>query len=561
MVEETSKRVMRLGESLLRGKLLNDNQMEFALQKQRVTGERLGELLVRLGLVSEYDLAKHLATQAEIEFIDVDLVHKPTAEVLRLFNQEYCLSREFLPIKKEGNELVVVIGNSSVTEVRQAVSQRAGMACQVLQGVFSKIPQAIRNNYFFIDNPVEELFLKEVSKIDKDIDQVRSPEKLINYLLHLSVLERATDIHIKPEFKSIHIFFRVDGVLQPVFAIPVTLKRLVAAIKRYAGMDVSDQLRPQDGSFSTEILATPFDIRVSTLISEYGENVVMRLLPSGMHVKGLNELGFDEKDLEILNDMFVHPHGILLMTGPTGSGKTTTLHAGLRSKEMIGKNILTVEDPIEYKLPTICQTQVNRKAGYDFSTAIRHFLRHDPDIMLVGEIRDPETADAAITAAETGHLVLSTLHVNTVLGVISRLQSLDVPLQMIADALVGVVNQRLARKICIHCKVDYQATDKEMVYFAKTSQELILSKGDGCSHCKETGYFGRTPLYEILYVDTELQEMIASNISRAELARKMRALNFKTIEKMALEQVLEGNISLEEVVRLLGSSLLQSQLA
>lgn len=554
MSEESGKQVVRLGESLLSSKLMNHNQMEFALQKQRVTGERLGELLVRLGIVSEYDLANHLASQTGVEFVDIDQTPRPAADILRLFNQEYCLNRGFLPIARDGNELVVVIGNANPQDVQQAVSQRAGMNCQVKQGEFSKVQQAIRHNYFFIDNPVDKLFLKEVTRIDNDVDQVLSPENLIHYLLHLAVLQRATDIHIQPEPQSIHISFRVDGVLQPVFAIPVTLKRLVAAIKRYAGMDISDQLRPQDGSFSTNILSMPFDVRVSTLISEYGENIVMRLLPSGMHVKGLNELGFFEEDLETLNKMFVHPHGILLMTGPTGSGKSTTLHAGLRSKGMIGKNILTVEDPIEYKLPTICQTQVNRKAGYDFASAIRQFLRHDPDVMLVGEIRDGETAHAAITAAETGHLVLSTLHVNSVLGVISRLQALDVPVQMIADSLVGVVNQRLARQICTHCKTEYEPTDDELTYFP-VAQKISLFKGLGCSHCKGTGYFGRIPLYEILYVDSDLQEMIASSASRTEIKRKLEASAFRSIEEMAIQQVLAGNTTFTEISRLLGNSL------
>lgn len=555
MSEEMNTQVVRLGESLLNAELMNQNQMEFALQKQSVTGERLGELLVRLGIVSEFDLAKHLATQTGVEFIDVDIVPMPPADILRQFNQEYCLNRGFLPLSRDGNELIVVIGNANVQDVKQAVSQRVGINCKIKQGEFSKVSQAIRHNYFFIDNPVDQLFLKEVSKIDKDSDQVLSPERLIDYLLHLAVLQRATDIHIQPEPKSLHISFRIDGVLQPIFAIPVTLKRLIAAIKRYAGMDISDQLRPQDGSFSTSILSMPFDIRVSTLISEYGENVVMRLLPSGMHVKGLNELGFFEEDLTTLNKMFVHPHGILLMTGPTGSGKSTTLHAGLRSKGMVGKNILTVEDPIEYKLPTICQTQVNRKAGYDFSNAIRQFLRHDPDVMLVGEIRDPETANAAITAAETGHLVLSTLHVNSVLGVVSRLQALDVPIQMIADSLVGVVNQRLARQICLNCKTEYQPNEEELTYFPQATTKISLFMGEGCTHCKGTGYFGRIPLYEILYVDSELQEMIASNATRSELLRKLEAINFRSIEKMAIHQVLLGNTTLEEITRLLGNSL------
>lgn len=560
MNQDKQVQFVRLGESLINADLMNQNQMEFALQKQRVTGEKLGELLVRLGIVSEFDLAKHLATQKDIEFVDVSSAAPPENDLLRMFNQEYCLHRSFFPLHKQGNKLVVVIGNTDVEDVQQAVSRKVGMDCIVKQGEFGKVMQAIRHHYFYIDNPVEELFAKEVQRLEKDTDQVLSPDKLIDYLMHMSVMQRATDIHIQPELKSIHISFRIDGVLQPILGLPVQLKRLISAIKRHADMDISDQLRPQDGSFSTEILSMAFDVRVSTLISEYGENIVMRLLPNGMHVKGLNELGFYEEDLRLLNNMFVHPHGILLMTGPTGSGKSTTLHAGLRSRGMIGKNILTVEDPIEYKLPTICQTQVNRRSGYDFSNAIRQFLRHDPDVMLVGEIRDSETAHAAITAAETGHLVLSTLHVNSVLGVISRLQALDIPVQMIADSLVGVVNQRLARQVCPHCKTSYQPSEADKAILPSEQQDITLHHGTGCEHCNGTGYYGRLPLYEILDVDAELQEMIASNASRTELMRKLDASGFRSIESMALKQVIAGNTTLDEAYRLLGNSLREAKL-
>lgn len=555
MAQDKKNQILRLGESLLNSGLVNETQMALVLQKQSATGERLGELMVRLGIVSEHDLAMHLADQTGVEFADIDLIPKPDAGLLRLFNQEFCLHRAFLPLQREGDELLVIIGNADMYEVEQAVKRKSGLSCKIVQGEFSKISQAIRENYFFFENPIEVLFAKEVKRIERDVDQVLSPDLLIDYLLHLAVQQRATDIHLQPEPKSIHILFRIDGVLQPIFAMPLELRRLLAAIKRHAGMDISDQLRPQDGSFSVEIISMPFDLRVSTLISEYGENIVMRLLPSGMHVKGLNELGFFQKDLDELAKMFLNPHGILLMTGPTGSGKSTTLHAGLRSTGMVGKNIVTVEDPIEYKLPTICQTQVNRKAGYDFASAIRQFLRHDPDVMLIGEIRDGETAHAAITAAETGHLVLSTLHVNNVLGVLSRLQSLDIPQQMIADSLIGVVNQRLARKICMNCQISYTPTDEELVYFPKENADFQLFRGTGCPHCKGTGYYGRIPLYEILNVDAKLQAMIASDASRIELMRQMKDANFIPIEEMSLQQVAAGNTTLEEVRRLLGNTL------
>ncbi|MBV0933292.1 Flp pilus assembly complex ATPase component TadA [Marinobacterium sp. A346] len=232
-----------------------------------------------------------------------------------------------------------------------------------------------------------------------------------------------------------------------------SLLRLVSAIKVMSAMDISDHLRPQDGRYSASLDGQQYDIRVSTSVTPHGESMVMRLLPKGISVSGLADLGFAPEHLVLINRMFQQPHGMLLMTGPTGSGKTTALHAGLKPHGMTGKNILTVEDPIEYELPVASQTQVNRKAGYTFDAAIRHFLRHDPDIMLVGEIRDTETAEAAMRAAETGHLVLSTLHVNSVYGVVGRLGALGMPTHSIADTLIGCINQRLVRRICEHCKV------------------------------------------------------------------------------------------------------------
>ncbi len=553
MNQDIEKQVYRIGDSLKSAGLVTDEKMAIALQKQQVTGEKLGEILVRLGIVSEFDLANVLATQRKIPFGDLEEIASPTKDVLSLFNQQFCLRRSFLPLERVGNSIRVLIGNSDIDTVEQEVVRHTGLSCEVWQGEFSKVQQAIRHYYFFFDNPVDELFTREVKKLAKDVDQVLAPDQLINYLLHLAVKQRATDIHIQPEQKSIHIAFRVDGVLRPIVALPNELKRLVVAVKMNANMDISDIFRPQDGSFSTTILETAFDVRVSTIVTEYGENLVMRLLPNGMHVKGLSQLGFFEKDLAVVNKLFSNPHGILLMTGPTGSGKSTTLHAGLRCEGMEGKNILTVEDPIEYKLPIINQTQVNRKAGYEFDSAIRHFLRHDPDVMLVGEIRDAETANAAITAAETGHLVLSTLHVNSVLGVVSRLQALKIPSQMVADTLVGVINQRLARKICNHCKESYEPDETEQKYFSQPV--TLLHRGAGCPHCMGSGYLGRLPIYEILTITPALAEMIASGANRHELAHKLRDEGFVSIEDMALQRVAEGVTSLHEIKRLLGNSL------
>ncbi|NQY26822.1 MAG: Flp pilus assembly complex ATPase component TadA [Piscirickettsiaceae bacterium] len=547
-------KVIRIGDALLKANLVTREQMEMALQKQVVTNERLGELLLRLGVVSEYDLASLLAKQKGVEYGDVSTIGKPDKDVLSLFNQEFCINRGFLPIRREGDVLVVVIGNADAVEVEQAVTRRIGLPCLILQGEFSKVLQAIRHNFYFNDNPVDALFAKEIKRLEKDSDEVLAPDTLINHLLHFAVRERASDIHVQPEQKSIHLSFRIDGVMIPMIALSHQLRRLIAAIKMRSGMDISDNLRPQDGSFSVKIIDTNYDIRVSTLITEYGENVVMRLLSSGEQVLGLNQLDFYPQDVARLERMFDNPHGILLMTGPTGSGKSTTLHAGVRTKKMTGKNILTVEDPIEYKLPIICQTEVNRKAGYTFASAIRQFLRHDPDVMLVGEIRDAETASAAITASETGHLVLSTLHVNNVLGVIPRFQSLNIPAQMVADTLIGVVNQRLSRRICTHCRESYTPTEHELKYFPDENVTELF-RGKGCDSCRNTGYLGRIPIYEILEINSVLAELIAEGAPRSQIYQAMKDSDYEPIETIALRRVRDGVITINEAERLLGNSL------
>jgi general secretion pathway protein E len=331
--------------------------------------------------------------------------------------------------------------------------------------------------------------------------------------------------------------------------------RLVSSIKMRAKMDITEQRLPQDGSFTTEVIDTPYDVRVSTLSTEYGENVVLRLLPGGVLVRDLAQLGFLEEDMAIMKKLFSQPAGIVLLTGPTGSGKTTTLHAGLRAHGLSGKNILTIEDPIEYKLPVICQTQVNRKANYTFDTAIKHFLRHDPDVMLIGEIRDQETAHAAMTAAETGHLVLSTLHVNSSIGVIPRLKALGINSQIIADSLLGVVSQRLLRKNCPHCSESYIPDITEWQQISDDPEIRPIKKGSGCKQCSGSGYLGRIPIYELLPAGKELTNAIANDVSRKEITQIVEKNGLISIRNMAKKRVINGETTVAEYLRIIGSEL------
>ena len=544
-----------IGGLLLTQKLITSEQLKYALQKQKVTEEKLGELLVRLGMITDNELAPILSKQLGLEYYNHEAIETPEEHVLSMFNQELCLRSKFLPIRRDGDNLIVIVGNANLEYVSQIVTKRSGLRPHLIMADFGRVIRSIKYCYFFSNYPIEDLVQKEIRLLKRDVDQVHNPDILLDYILHLAVKQRATDIHIQPDANSAHISFRVDGVLQPIVGMSKAVVRLVSSIKMRAKMDITEQRLPQDGSFATEVIDTPYDIRVSTLSTEYGENVVLRLLPGGVLVRDLSQLGFLPNDMDIMKKMFSQPAGIVLLTGPTGSGKTTTLHAGLRAHGLSGKNILTIEDPIEYKLPVICQTQVNRKANYTFGTAITHFLRHDPDVMLIGEIRDQETALAAMTAAETGHLVLSTLHVNSAIGVIPRLKALGIHSQIIADSLVGVVSQRLLRKLCPHCIESYIPDINEWKQLSDENEIQPIKRGKGCQHCSSSGFLGRIPIYELLPIGRELTDAIANDATRKEISQIVESRGLISLRKMAKGRVLNGETSFDEYMRIIGSEL------
>lgn len=544
---------IRIGDILREKGMLNALQLEYLLQKQKIENQRLGTLAIRLGLVQEYDVADVLAEQRGIERLNLDTVEPPDEQLLELFRKELCLNRGFLPLRRSSAGVDVALGDAVPEQVRELVFERCGMRVRFFQAEFSRLNQSIRQAYYFSRNPIEQLLEREISKLGADSDRAETPERILEYLLHMAVRDRATDIHISPSVESLHVLFRVDGVMRPAFALPADVARLLVYIKLVAEMDISEQRRPQDGSFQVEILNTPFTVRVSTLVSEFGERLVLRLLPEHNQISGLRQLGFREQDIKRLMQVFARPSGMVLLTGPTGSGKSTTLHAALRMQALIERNILTVEDPIEYRLPTACQTQVNRRAGYTFANAIRHFLRHDPDVMLVGEIRDAETADAAVVAAATGHLVLSTLHVNSVFGVVPRLLPFGLDRQIIADNLIAVVNQRLVRRNCPFCSEAASPSEAEQRWLGEHSGTAIgLHRGSGCEHCGDTGYLGRLPVYELMTVDESLAAAIVDGESQTVVRQLADANGFEPMVEMARWRVAQGQTTPEEVARVLG---------
>lgn len=543
----------QLGQRLVAQGKLTPVQLDYALQKQQVEGGRLGLLLVQHGLLTERDLAHNLASQRGIPFVETDATPTPDPQLLALFNRELCLTRGFIPLMRQGDVVHILLGDGDPDDLRELVQRRCSCSPKFFQSEFRHVLQLVRQTYYFAQNPAESLIKREISLLSDDVDHSRSPEKLLEYVLHLAVRERATDVHLAPSASSYHLLFRIDGVLRPMFALPMSLSRLVVYVKLGATMDISEQRRPQDGSFQTIVLDAPFTVRVSTLVTEYGERMVLRLLPESSDLSRLEQLGFRADHIALLQRVFAKPSGMVLLTGPTGSGKSTTLHAALRLQALIERNVLTVEDPIEYRLSTIGQTQVNRRAGYEFSTALRHFLRHDPDVILVGEIRDAETAQATVTASATGHLVLSTLHVASVFGVMSRLVPLGLDPQTIAENLVAVMNQRLVRRNCPFCSVPVQATPVQQAWLGRFESGSVMH-GCGCERCAHTGFLGRLPLYEILNVDEPMANAISEGQGRTALRRIAIEAGFEPMLDMAKWRIAQGQTTFEEVWRVIGES-------
>ncbi|MBF0588531.1 MAG: Flp pilus assembly complex ATPase component TadA [Magnetococcales bacterium] len=530
--------------------LITEGHIQLALQDQKVTREMVGEILERLGFISQYDIATTIADQEHRDYVDVDQV-VPEDELLRLFNMNMCLNNHFLPIRVQGDLLQVATATDDVEGLEKLISRTSGRKPIFMQGENGKIQNAIQYYYYFLENPVEKLIERETQLLQADVDGVRSLDTFISHLLQLAVKNRASDIHIRPMDRTISVAFRIDGVLRAMFALPPEMKRLISTIKMRADMDIAEQRLPQDGSFTDTILNNPYDFRVSSTVCPFGENLVIRLLPAKGDFMSMRQLGFFDEDIALMTRIFNEPFGIVLLTGPTGSGKTTTLYAAVRALNLTEKNVLTVENPIEYRIPLIRQTQINAKAGYTFASAIRFFLRHDPDVILVGEIRDGETAETAISASETGHLVLSTLHTNTAFGALPRLRSLNIPSFMLADSLVGVVSQRLVRRICPNCKEPYAPGEEELRYLGDpTITELF--RGKGCESCRDTGYSGRTLIYEIMRSNKELSIQIGRDEPLDTMVETAKRSGFRDIFDCAVRKVKDGQISVEEVVRVLG---------
>jgi len=399
---------------------------------------------------------------------------------------------------------------------------------------------------------LQELIKKVLEELNTGaVEEVNAIDELLELILSSAIKQRSTDLHIEPQKYDFIIRARIDGVLKELFSLDKAIYfPLVSKIKLLSNIDIAEKRRPQDGRFSKEIEQRVFDFRVSTTPTLHGESVVLRILDQGKILLRLSELGMSEYNLKKYENLIKSPYGILFVTGPTGSGKTTTLYASLNEIKGVEKKIITIEDPVEYELPLIQQIQVNQKIGVTFASVLRSILRQDPDVIMIGEVRDSETLNAAIQAALTGHLVLGTLHTNDAVSAVTRMVQMGAEYYMIADALIGVVAQRLVRKICPYCKEKHYPTKDELEKIKKfIKEDITFYKGKGCKYCNFTGYFGREMISEIFIVNDKISHLIALGKDKHEILEAAKNLGFVTMIEDGIEKIKNGKTTLEEILR------------
>ncbi len=547
---------LRLGELLIAKKLLTESQLKVAFAQQAVTGDLLGETLIKLGFVTSKEITQSLAEQAGIEFLEFD-GYAPSDEALRLVPQDIARRADFLPLNIENGILTIAICNPSNILAIDTATRIAGKPPKVYMVDSESFYQTLERAYYFLENPIH----KRIGSLIKEIRTMESPSaalisSFVELLLIDGIRRNATDVHISPSKEAVHVLYRIDGVLQHAHCLPkIAQNGIISRIKILSSLDIAEQRLPQDGSFTFDFLSKKYGMRVSTIPTIYGENIVIRILSGSASLLRISRLGFDEANTQKLLTLFSKPFGIILITGPTGSGKTTTLYAALREVNLLEKNVLTIEDPVEYRLSMVKQTEVNEKAGYDFAVGGRNFMRHDPDVMLIGEIRDEATAAIAIRSSITGHLVLTTLHTNDAVTAIPRLIDLNVDRYLLSSSLLAVVAQRLVRKICTNCKREHQLQDGDLLAmgFSEVEGKIKMTfKGRGCSSCNHTGYLGRTAIGEILIVDDEIKELIysGSSVKKIKDAAIMRGM--KTLRDDGIRKALQGITTFEEILRVVG---------
>ena len=550
---------LRLGDILVRNNVISQEQLVKALELQKGTGQKLGSVLITQGWLNEEQLYRVLEEQFQIPFIDINNTYIDP-KVPKLIGESLARKHMAIPIKLEKNRLTVAMVDPLDIIAKDDIRIITGLELDIVISAQQDIARAI-NRYYDSTEKAEravEDYKAQADLIDEetseeDVDVTNAPMvRLVNTIIAQAVKSKASDIHIEPYERNVRIRYRIDGELREMMTpAKSTHSAIVTRIKIMGKMNISEKRLPQDGRVETTIEGLPIDMRISILPTVYGEKIVIRLLDRSSLVVNKEELGFTPFNLEQLNRIMKVPEGIILVTGPTGSGKTTTLYSILKELNRENKNIITVEDPVEYRLEGINQVQVNNKAGLTFANGLRAILRQDPDIVMVGEIRDAETAEIAVRAAITGHIVLSTIHTNDSVSTISRLVDMGIEHYLVSSATVGIIAQRLVKKVCVKCKTHHQATPEELRMLNLPENEIIeIAKGTGCNTCGNTGYLGRTAIHEVLVIDGEIRNMIAQKMDIDAIKQRAIQKGLTTLNETCRILVKQGITTVDEMLRM-----------
>jgi type IV pilus assembly protein PilB len=557
----------RMGDLLVERGTLTLGQLQECLALQRSSpGERLGQILIRKGYAKEDEVMECLAGEYGLDFVRVSKLEVPRC-ISELLPADFCRRYKVMVIgtdDERGTATVATPDPANVfllDEVRHRLGRRVRLAVTTVAEITKaaeELPTGLED--FQLDDLIRDIADDSVEVVTESEEEVsdlarvagESPVvRLANYLICNAVKEGASDIHVEPGEKKMRIRYRIDGVLFEVMSPPQTMHpALVSRLKIMANLDISERRLPQDGRIRAIVRNRYVDFRISTLPTTQGEKAVIRILDNRSILIGLGQLGFEADHLVLIQEQVDRPHGIILVTGPTGSGKTTTLYSALLTMNGSEMNISTVEDPVEYTLGFANQVQINERIGFTFASALRALLRQDPDVIMVGEIRDEETARISVQAALTGHLVLSTLHTNDAPSSITRLINIGIEPYLISASLNGVVAQRLVRRVCSNCKEQYVPSDEVKQALERARMEVdVLWRGKGCEHCRKTGYSGRCGIYEVLVLDDAVRDMIAARPNVTELRRYCHEHGMVSLREDGLRKLRRGVSTVEEVLR------------
>ncbi len=541
----------RIGELLVDSGAITDEQLEKGLKQQKTSGDPLGTTIVKLGFLTEHDLVTSLGQQLDIPYLFLENYLFDPATV-KLIPEDYARHNRVIPLFQIENTLTIGIADPSHIDIFDELSRMTKMEIEPTLCAESEILEALDEQYGTskpMDDVLQKIRTMDTSKATGDDSPMI---QLVELMIEQAVKIKASDIHIEPDEHVIRVRFRVDGIMETIFEHPSDLQdEIISRIKVMSDLNIAEKRLPQDGRFKNVVDDKPYDYRVSTLPTYFGENVVIRILDQSSVEIQLEQLGMTDKMLSQFNATIHEPNGIILVTGPTGSGKTTTLYSALNALNTPDKNIITIEDPVEYRLPVIRQSNVNHKIGLTFAQGLRSILRQDPDIIMVGEIRDQETAAVSVQAALTGHLVLSTLHTNDTVSSVTRLVDMGVEPFLVSSSTKAILAQRLVRKLCPKCKQSYEPNPGILKDFGikNVTSKVNFYRGAGCKFCRKQGYKGRLGLYEFLLINENIRRLIVSGAQYDTLLKQALKDGLIQLKYDGFRKVLQGATSIDEVVR------------